>query len=560
MQYQERMNPSQFMRMIHYGYEELQAKKEEVNALNVFPVPDGDTGTNMYLSFSSGIREMEKLPPDVELEKVVEALALGLLMGARGNSGVILSQLFRGFQLVCSGSDEVTPELLAKALSKGVETAYKAVARPVEGTILTVAREAASSALKVAKKPQATLVTVLKAAIAAGEVTLKRTTEMLPALAQAGVVDSGGQGLLHIYKGFMRNFILDHDQEIFPFDQSIRQVPLAYAAAEVHGQGEYGYCTEFLLKIDETSQNLQEVQEKLKQELLDLGDSLLVVSTSGIVKVHLHTLAPGLALQAGLAYGSLLTVKIDNMTEQHQALTTQGVISPVKRYHNSDAADSVRQQCGLVVVVAGEGLTEIFHSLHVDAVVSGGQTMNPSTKEILQAVEQVQAHHVFILPNNSNIFMAAQQVEEVTHGRAKMLATDSIGAGFAAALAFDKAASAIDNEKVMQEALGKIHSGAITASVRDSTMDDHAVRQGEYMGLADGQLLFVDPNRDSVLKSMLEHFCLEGAEICTVFYAQEALATEAQAVVDQVQMHFPDVEFEAHYGGQPVYEYLLASE
>ncbi len=560
MQYQERMNPSQFMRMIHYGYEELQAKKEEVNALNVFPVPDGDTGTNMYLSFSSGIREMEKLSSDAELGKIVEALALGLLMGARGNSGVILSQLFRGFQLVCSGCDEITPELLARALSKGVETAYKAVARPVEGTILTVAREAAASALKVAKKPQATLVAVLEAAIRAGEVTLQKTTEMLPALTQAGVVDSGGQGLVHIYKGFMRNFIQEDDWELLSSERSMRQEPLAYAAAEVHGQGEYGYCTEFLLKVDESEHNLQEVEANLKRELLTLGDSLLIVSTSSIVKVHVHTLAPGLALQAGLAYGSLLTVKIDNMTEQYQALTTQEATLLVKSHQDAVQADPVPQPCGLVVVVAGEGLTDIFHSLHVDAVVSGGQTMNPSTKEILQAVEQVQAHDVFILPNNSNIFMAAQQVEEVTHGRAKMLPTESIGAGFAAALAFDKSASAKDNEAAMQDAVEKIHSGAITASVRDSTMDDHVIKQGEYMGLADGQLLIVNPIRETVLQSMLEHFCQEGAEICTVFYAQEALSVEAQTVVDNVSLRYSDVEFEVRYGGQPVYEYLLASE
>lgn len=560
MQYQERMNPSQFMRMIHYGYEELQVKKDEVNALNVFPVPDGDTGTNMYLSFSSGIREMEKLSSDAELGKVVEALALGLLMGARGNSGVILSQLFRGFQLAFAGSDEITPELLARALSKGVETAYKAVSRPVEGTILTVAREAASSATKVAKNPQATLVTVLEAAIVAGEATLKRTTEMLPALAQAGVVDSGGQGLIHIYKGFMYNFIPEQEREMPMVDQPMRQEPLAYAAAEIHGQGEYGYCTEFLLRVDDASRDLQDVQEKLKLELLALGDSLLVVSSSNIVKVHVHTLSPGLALQAGLAYGSLLTVKIDNMTEQHQALEIPEPILSHESSHDRTVDVAKPQQCGLVVVVAGEGLTDIFHSLHVDAVVSGGQTMNPSTKEILQAVEQVQAHDVFILPNNSNIFMAAKQVEKVTHGRAKVVPTVSIGAGFAAALAFDKSSSAMANEIAMQEAIGKIHSGAITASVRDSTMDNHVIRHGDYMGIADGQLLFVDSNRDSVLLSMLEHFCIEGAEICTVFYAQEALAAEAQAIVDQVQMRYPDTDFEARYGGQPVYEYLLASE
>ncbi len=554
MRHQERMNPSQFVQMIHFGYQELNAKKEEVNALNVFPVPDGDTGTNMYLSFGSGIREVDKLPEDAELAKVVEALALGLLMGARGNSGVILSQLFRGFQLAFAGMEDITPESFAQALHVGVQTAYKAVVRPVEGTILTVAKEAAAGAKKALKTPHATIADVLFAAVTAGETALRKTIDMLPALRQAGVVDSGGQGLIHIYKGFMRTWAQDEYDSRDIYAPEPQRAAASYAGAEIHGEGEYGYCTEFFVQIANTDGLDQAaIEEELREQLLSIGESLLVVSSAGIIKVHVHTLHPGLALEAATQYGSLQKIKIDNMTVQHQALTT-----PLLKEGIQETAEI--QPCGIVVVAVGDGLIDIFHSLFVDAVVSGGQTMNPSTEEILQAVEKVHARDVFILPNNSNVFMAAEQVAQVTKGRAHVIATTSIGAGFAAALAFQKSASVSENKKAMQEAAAKIHSGAVTASIRETMMGEHDIRQGDYIGLLDGEIRYVDTHRTFVLEQMLDNFCSQGAEICTVFYAHEQLASEVDSVLRQIQLRYADVEFETRFGGQPVYDYLLAAE
>ncbi|MHB1627124.1 MAG: DAK2 domain-containing protein [Bacilli bacterium] len=569
MRRQEGLDSSEFIRMLKAGFEELGRHKDEVNALNVFPVPDGDTGTNMYLSYSSGIEQIESLPVDSGLDRLTAAFSSGLLMGARGNSGVILSQLFRGFQLAFGSAERVDPRLLADAFRSGVQTAYRAVSRPVEGTILTVAREAAAAAEAALRSAGASIGGVLDAAIAKAEQTLARTPDMLPILRQAGVVDSGGQGLLHIYRGFRMG--LTAGAGAFPVWERAAAVspPFPYAAVDVHGDGEFGYCTEFIIHMD--GKRGEEAEREIRSAMGAHGDSLLVVAAGDLVKVHIHTLHPGLALEDALEHGSLDRVKIDNMTEQHHdlvrgALTEQptgdgprGAAVGHRQWPAGSDRTGVKRH-GLIAVVAGDGLTAVFQALGVDEIVSGGQTMNPPTEELLAATVRTGAEHVFLLPNNSNVILAAEQAATVSDGRLRVIPTRSVGEGLGAVLAFQPDADADVNERLMKEAAAKIMSGAITAAVRDTSVGGHVISEGDFVAIRGGEMAFVDAVRATVLKRLLEDLCASDAAICTVFYAREELAKEVGETFSELSGRYPDVEFEMQYGGQPIYDFLLAAE
>ncbi len=567
MRQQDSLDSLEFIGMLKAGFEELGRHKDQVNALNVFPVPDGDTGTNMYLSYSSGMEHIGRLSADAGLDKLMAAFSAGLLMGARGNSGVILSQLFRGFQLAFGSAQRVDPFLLAKAFKSGVQTAYRAVSRPVEGTILTVAREAAAATELALKSARVSIGSVLDAAISKAEQTLAKTPDMLPILRQAGVVDSGGQGLVHIYRGFRMS--LSAEAVAFPTFESEAVVypPLPYAASELHGDGEFGYCTEFIVRAVE--KRGEEAELEVRDAMQGHGDSLLVVAADDLVKVHIHTLHPGLVLEQALVCGSLVQVKIDNMTEQHHELLqdalreqlavdgTRGATRDPERLSHKDTGI---KKCGLIAVVAGDGLTAIFHGLGVDEIVPGGQTMNPATEELLAATERTGAEHVFLLPNNGNVILAAEQAATVSDGRVSVIPTRSIGEGLGATLAFRPDADIATNEQAMKDAVAKIMTGAITAAVRDTNVGEHAIGEGDFMAIRGGDIAFVDIARSAVLQRLLEDLCADGAEICTVFYAREELVQEATESFSKLSGSYPDVEFELQYGGQPIYDFLLAAE
>lgn len=559
--------------MMQLGQRELSAHRDEINALNVFPVPDGDTGTNMTLSFTAGLEQMSQLGSDARLDQLTSALAAGLLMGARGNSGVILSQLCRGFALAFGHADLVNAKLLAKALSVGVQTAYKAVARPVEGTILTVAREAAQAAEAAARRADCTLAQVLEAALGKGQEALLRTPDQLPVLRQAGVVDSGGQGYVYLLRGFAAAFGADSAvtaSVVMP--AAVAPTPASlFAAAESHGEGEYGYCTEMIVRVAGSAPD--EVEERVRSAMTVLGDSLLVVavtdpgSSGCLVKVHVHTEHPGTALEAGLAFGELTRIKIDNMTEQSQALHSEGAQRARQKGAAEDGAMpkqgaevAPRHACGLIAVVAGDGLAEVFRGLCVDVVISCQSSMNPSTEEIVQALATVTAERVFVLPNHPNVIMAAQQAASVSDGRLIVMPTKSIGAGLGAALAFSPAKSATENELSMRDAISRIRSAAVTAASRDVELDGKQIVKGAFIGVIDGTIQVVDSTRQGALQAVMDLLCAAGAEICTVFCAQSADVDEADVAARMAQVKFPAVEFEVQYGGQPVYDFLLAAE
>ena len=549
MRQESLMNQMMFKEMLHHGFSLLTEHKETINALNVFPVPDGDTGTNMFLSLQSGIHEIEKLHENATVSEIAEALSRGLLLGARGNSGVILSQLFRGFASVLGKEHQVlTPEAFAVALQVGVKTAYQAVARPVEGTILTVAKEAANGAMKALKNQNATIRDVLLAAIETGQLALEKTPMQLPVLKQAGVVDSGGQGLIVIYRGFLQIF-QEVTVPIISNGSGMLRDSIAQGNQSHHGLDEFGYCTEFRLMLADDDDSIDEIQSKMRNTLSNLGDSLLVVAGDRMIKVHVHTRHPGKALEVAILHGELTDIKIDNMTLQHQALSEKSMESP-----------SPRHQCGLLIVATGDGILSTFRELEVDSIIDGGSSMNPSTQEIVAAIEKVHADDIFLLPNHKNVMMAAQQAALMAHRNVHVIPTTSIAAGLGATLAFMKDKSKDENETAMRLAMEKIKSGGITMAVRSTQMDQHDIAQGDYLGVQDGEVLLVERSRETALLRFLSLLCEQDTEICTVFFAQHDLLDELHAVFATLQSQYPDVEFELQYGGQPIYDYVIAAE
>ncbi|HEQ0829175.1 DAK2 domain-containing protein [Streptococcus pyogenes] len=548
---------SLFQEMVQAAATRLGKQAEYVNSLNVFPVPDGDTGTNMNMTMDNGAKEVADKPAST-VGEVGQMLSKGLLMGARGNSGVITSQLFRGFGQSIKGKDELTGKDLAQAFQVGVEVAYKAVMKPVEGTILTVSRGAATAALKKADLTD-DAVEVMQAALDGAKGALAKTPDLLPVLKEVGVVDSGGQGLVFIYEGFLSalngDYVTSADFKATPANMSEMINAEHHKSVVGHVATEditYGYCTEIMVALKQGPTYVKEFNyDEFQGYLSGLGDSLLVVNDDEIVKVHVHTEDPGLVMQEGLKYGSLIKIKVDNMRNQHEAQVQKTDVEKNK----AEVKDF-----GLIAVVAGEGLSEIFKAQGVDYVISGGQTMNPSTEDIVKAIEAVNAKQVIILPNNKNIFMAAQSAAEVVDIPAAVVATRTVPQGFTSLLAFDPSKSLEDNVADMSTSLSDVVSGSVTLAVRDTTIDGLEIHENDFLGMVDGKIIVSNPDMEATLKAAFEKMIDEDSEIVTIFVGEEGDQDLAEELAGYLGETYEDVEVEIHQGDQPVYPYLMSVE
>ncbi|GAB6173632.1 DAK2 domain-containing protein [Paradesulfitobacterium aromaticivorans] len=539
------INGQQWKHMVAGGARALEQRKQEVDALNVFPVPDGDTGTNMFLTIQSAARDAEQTAGD-SVSEVAAAVSMGSLMGARGNSGVILSQLLRGIAKGVEGLKTVTSGELAQALQTGVDTAYKAVMRPVEGTILTVSRETARAALAKAKHGGTPLETLTEG-YRKGQEALAKTPELLPALKQAGVVDAGGQGFLIILGGW-----------IAVLEGKAPQPESFAAAAAVQGivrveNLEYPYCTEFLVKGSDIN------PKQIRQDLMDRGDSLLVVGTPEVVKIHIHVKNPGQILDYALRWGALHEVEIHNMLAQNEAMAHAQKEPPSAA--ESAATPEPDKENGVVAVTMGDGITEIFKSLGVDEVVFGGQTMNPSTEDLAEAVRKVKAKNIFILPNNGNIMLAARQVREVVKEReVSVISSKSIPQGIAALINFDPEGEVENNLMAMENGLAAVKSGEVTYAVRDSQWDSLEIKAGDVLGLVEDKIVATGTSLMAVAQATLEKMEWRTRDLVTIFYGQEVEPQEVQRLQDWLRRESSGVEVEVHSGGQPLYYYIFGVE
>ncbi|WP_226674263.1 DAK2 domain-containing protein [Rossellomorea aquimaris] len=542
-----------FAQMVIQGATQLSANAQLVDALNVFPVPDGDTGTNMNLSMTSGAKEVQNHIQD-HIGNVATALSKGLLMGARGNSGVILSQLFRGFGKAIEGKESLSSAEFANALQTGVETAYKAVMKPVEGTILTVAKDAARKGVTAAET-ETDFVKVMQAIVDEAQASLNRTPDLLPVLKEVGVVDSGGQGLLFVYEGFLAELKGEKvsNQSSLPSMNDLVSAEHHKAAQDFMSTEdiEFGYCTEFMVRFEEDKQSF--VEEDFRQDLSEFGDSLLVISDEELAKVHIHSEQPGDVLTYGHRYGSLINIKIENMRQQHSSIV--GESKPVKTPAKTQEVDFA-----IVTVSMGEGIAELFKSIGATAVIEGGQTMNPSTEDIVKAVEEVNAKKVIIMPNNKNIIMAAEQAAEVLEMEVAVVPTKTVPQGMAALLAFNPSATVEDNKQLMTEASKQVKTGQITFAVRDTTIDGVAISKDDFMGISEGKIVVSDSDRQKSSKSLLEKMLDEDSEILTILYGEGVTEEEVESLREYVEEHYEDVEVEVHNGKQPLYSYIFSVE
>lgn len=537
------------------GAANLEAKKEWINDLNVFPVPDGDTGTNMTLTIMSAAKEVNSLAAPT-MQTLSKAISGGSLRGARGNSGVILSQLLRGFTKVVRDYDELDSIIISTAFQKAVETAYKAVMKPKEGTILTVARGMADKILDLSTEID-DLEELLDKVIKYGDEVLEHTPDLLPVLKQAGVVDSGGQGLMQIMKGAYDALM---GKEINY--ESVASQGGPSGSSEVSAQGleekeiKFGYCTEFIVMLEKPYDAAKEAE--FKAYLESIGDSIVLVSDGEIVKVHVHTNHPGLAFEKGLTFGSLTRMKVDNMREEHQ----ERVIANAEKAAKEQAKkDEPKKKYGFISVSAGEGLSEIFKSLGVDYIIEGGQTMNPSTEDMLNAIDKVNAENVFIFPNNSNIILAANQAQSIVEDKnIIVIPTKTIPQGISALIAYSEEASPEENTEAMTEEIANIKSGSVTYAVRDTEIDDKTIKQGDIMGIGDKTILSVGQNIQDVTKDMIEQLAGDDAELISIYYGSDVTEEDANALAKAVEAVYPDVDVEVNYGGQPIYYYILSVE
>ena len=529
----------------------LENNKTRVDALNVFPVPDGDTGTNMSLTLRSAVRQVSEQPLDT-VQAVGDALSKGALRGARGNSGVILSQLFRGFAKGLSGLSTVDAKGYAQAMQVGVDMAYKAIMKPQEGTILTVSRQMAAGAVKAAASTT-DILEVQDAAMRAGYDALRRTPELLPVLKQAGVVDAGGTGWLVINEGFAKIMRGETIEGSLQEEAPAAQAPVSAAAAHTE-EITYGYCTEYMILMDREATDNEVFA--LREKLGSIGDSVVVVADDTVVKVHAHSNAPGQVIQYGLELGELTNMKIDNMREQHRSL--EGGVAP-QTEAQAPSVPQEEKEYGIVAVASGDGLMDIFRDLQVDAFIEGGQTMNPSAEDIAEAIRGVPARHVFILPNNSNIILAAQQAAELVEQDAILIPSKTIPQGMSAVLAFDPDATPQDNEAAMREALTTVKTGSVTYAVRDSSFDGQAIHEGNVLGLFEKKIAVVGEDVPSTVLQLLKEM-VEDEEVITLFYGQDVTGAEAQELVEKLRAEYPDCDVDAHRGGQPLYYYLISVE
>ena len=548
---------SLFQEMVQAGATRLNKQAEYVNSLNVFPVPDGDTGTNMGMTIENGAKEVS----DRSASTVGEAagiFAKGLLMGARGNSGVITSQLFRGFSQSVKDKEELDGAALAAAFQSGVEVAYKAVMKPVEGTILTVSRGAAIGAKKKAESTN-DAVEVMRAALEGAKTALAKTPDMLPVLKEVGVVDSGGQGLVFIYEGFLSaltgEFIASEEFQATPATMSEMINAEHHKSVAGHVATEdikFGYCTEIMVALKQGPTYVKDFDyDEFRNYLNNLGDSLLVVNDDEIVKVHVHTEDPGLVMQEGLKYGSLVKVKVDNMRNQHEAQVEK---------EERQAKPVEEKEYAIIAVVAGEGLADIFIAQGVDYIISGGQTMNPSTEDFVKAVEELNARNIIILPNNKNILMAAQSAAEVIEQPAAVVETRTIPQGLTSLLAFDESKSIEENYERMSASLGDVASGSVTTAVRDTTIDGLEIHENDNLGMVDGKIVVSNPDMMETLEETFAHMLDEDSEIVTIYVGEDGSEELANELAQALAEKYEDVEVEIHQGGQPVYPYLFSVE
>ncbi len=553
-------------RMFLAGAKNLESKKEWINELNVFPVPDGDTGTNMTLTIMSAAREVVALET-LTMETFAKAVSSGSLRGARGNSGVILSQLLRGFTKVIKEEREINAATLAAAFQKAVETAYKAVMKPKEGTILTVARGAADRAVELLEEnPDTTLDVLISEVIKRAEEVLNRTPEMLPVLKEAGVVDSGGQGLLQVLKGAADAFAgkevnyLIEDTKV----QSGAPVASGTQSSEISTADiKFGYCTEFIIMLEK--EYTENTELEFKAFLESIGDSIVVVSDDDIVKVHVHTNDPGLAIQRALTYGSLTKMKIDNMREEHQ----EKVIKEAEKQAAADTARTApakeetmqRKATGFISVSIGEGIADIFRDLGVDYLIEGGQTMNPSTEDMLNAIEKVNADNIFILPNNKNIILAANQAKELTEDKnIIVIPTKTIPQGITAVINYVPEKSAEENAAVMEEEIARVRTGQLTYAVRDTHIDDKTIHAGDIMGVGDHAILSVGKEINQVALDTVAQMVDDDTELISIYYGEDIREEEAQVLRDKLEEQYSDYDIELNFGGQPIYYYIISAE
>lgn len=547
-----------FKKMFLAGAASIEAKKEFINELNVFPVPDGDTGTNMTLTIMSAVKEVNSLN-DPSIEELAKAISSGSLRGARGNSGVILSQLFRGFTKEIKDYNELNVTIMANAFNKAVETAYRAVMKPKEGTILTVARCAAEKAAQLALETD-DLVYFGKEIISHMEEVLAQTPEMLPVLKEAGVVDSGGQGLVEIVKGAYDALL---GKEISPV--SVKQDGASLSSAKMEGIStediKFGYCTEFIVKLEKEYSLSTEIE--FKNYLESIGDSIVVVSDDDIIKVHVHTNDPGLAIQKGLTYGSLTNIKIDNMREQHNEIVIKDAqnIAASGDKPKKPANNQPRKEAGFIAVSMGEGLGEIFTGLGVDYIIEGGQTMNPSTEDMLNAIDEVNADTIFILPNNSNIILAAEQAKQLTEDKnIIVIPSKTVPQGITAIINYVYDKSPEENAERMIAEMNKVKSGQVTYAIRDTVIDGKEIKQGNIMGLGDKTILAVSDDIKTTTIELVKNLVDEDSELISLYYGEEVTEEDANSVGDELMNLYPDLDVEVHYGGQPIYYYILSVE
>ncbi|MGV3487816.1 MAG: DAK2 domain-containing protein [Tuberibacillus sp.] len=546
--------------MLEKGSDNLTAQSSMINALNVFPVPDGDTGTNMSLTMQSGIKQIRTVKPET-VGQAITAFSKGLLMGARGNSGVILSQLFRGMGRTLEQVDDgFNGKTLADALQSGVDTAYKAVMKPVEGTILTVAREAAKAAQKKAKKSESPI-DVLEAALREAETALAKTPQLLPLLKEAGVVDSGGKGLVTIYEGFLGALkgeaVQIHDAHIVSTDMSLSEMGHNAHAVMKTEDIRYGYCTEFIVRFNESGKRRFD-SLSFKERLARDGDSLLVASDDELLKVHVHTEKPGDMISLAQTYGELVTIKVENMREQHRKLVGEESGQQAADHHEEDHAPV--PSIGVVTVAAGSGMEALFKSIGATTVIQGGQTMNPSTEDLLKAIKQTRAQKVLLLPNNSNIVMAAKQAADVAELPVAVVETQNIPQGLSALLVFNPDADLNENVKAMNDAMSHVKAGQVTHAVRDTTVDGVEITKGHYIGIYDKKIVVSHEDRKVALQTLVNTMLDDDDEILTLISGENVEMEEAEALADTLQDMHDHIEVEIHEGGQPVYDYVIAIE
>ena len=548
-------------KMFIAGAKNLEAKKEWINELNVFPVPDGDTGTNMTLTIMSAANEVGAIA-DPTMETVAKAISTGSLRGARGNSGVILSQLFRGFTREIKKYDEINVEILSKACVRAVETAYKAVMKPKEGTILTVAKGMSDKACEMLGQSD-DLTVVIDEIIKHGEYVLSQTPEMLPVLKQAGVVDSGGQGLMVVLQGAYDAFLgkevdytLENVSKASSTSVSTDDLPMDEADIK------FGYCTEFIINLDKP---MDDKEEKLFKDFLEsIGDSIVLVADDEIVKVHVHTNQPGEAFTRALTYGSLSRMKIDNMREEHHErliMNDEKMAEKQKQEEAEAKKNEPKKKYGFIAVSVGEGLDEIFKGLNVDYIISGGQTMNPSTEDILNAVNEVNAENIFVLPNNKNIILAANQAESLVEDKNLIvIPSKTIPQGISAMIGFVDDCSPEENKEAMIDSMSYVKTGEVTYAVRDTVIDDKEIREGNIMGIGDEGMLAVGEDIVATTVDMIKEMQDEDSEIVSVYFGEGITKEDADVLASKITKELPDLEVEVYPGGQPVYYYIVSVE